>query len=111
MEYQDITISRGTAPRLRIRLITPPVGGVATWTVLFECRLDEKDDSAVVYSTNGFITDPSIVPNSTALGVWDVALSVADSRLFTIGRTYYFRFKRTDVGNEDVFVRGKMQVV
>lgn len=111
MEWQDFTLSRGTAPRLRFRLIEPDPNGHAAWTTVFEVRLNENSDSNTVFSAAGAVsTDPNVT-NAVALGVFDVPLLVADTNIFVVGRNYHFRFKRTNVGFEDVLTRGRMQVI
>jgi hypothetical protein len=109
MEYQDFTLSRGTAPKLRFRLVDPQ--DVSTWETAFEVRLDDKDNSNTIFTAVGAIANLTEVPNAAALGVMDVALTKANTETFTIGHLYHYRFKRTNTGFEDVLTRGRMKVI
>lgn len=106
METQDFSIARGTAPRLRFRLTTAE--DVSTWTVLLQVRADTRDDSNTVFSKAGAI---ATVPQASTLGIFDVALSATDTLTFVQNRRYYYEFRRTNAGFEDILTRGVMSVI
>jgi len=108
METVNFTLVRGTAPRLRFRLTTPE--DVSSWTTTFEVRTTPAIDGTPTYSHDGVIANPDEVPQSSTLGVFDVPVSATDSKTFTTGRSYYFLFRRTNPGFEDILTRGVMTV-
>jgi hypothetical protein len=107
-ETQDFSINRGNDYRLRFRLVQPPtaeLGPLTDWNVRFELRTSRG--GPVVVTVNGGLS--ANVPNAEEFGVWDVALSAAQTTTLT-ERTYFYAFRRIDTGYVDVLSKGQMFV-
>jgi len=109
MEVQNFSLVRGTAPRLRVRLVTPE--DVSTWTTQFDLYKNAADaGGTAVLTLPGTITNPDEVPNSSALGVFDVVFHAADTAALTYNKSYYYTFRRTNSGFEDVLTSGTILI-
>jgi hypothetical protein len=77
---------------------------VVGWTMLFTIKRQIGGSFPVVFQTTPTTTD-------SANGVWQVAMTRAQTELLTQQGTYWYSLERIDVGFEDVKSYGQINAV
>jgi hypothetical protein len=106
-ETIDFAIQRGSDYLLRFRLVSPPtdeVGAVTSWTTEFQVRTTRG--GGTVLTVAGAV---STITGAATVGVFDVALTAAQTALLTRA-SYFYAFARTDAGYKDVLTTGRLSV-
>lgn len=109
-EISNITLYKGGSARLRFRLIQPE--NVTSWTTHFTMREGQNPTSNLVFEVDGGLSDPTDVPNAAAIGSFDVIITKTeiDGLVSNRDRDYFYSFKRTNPGVEDVLAYGVVTV-
>jgi hypothetical protein len=105
-EIEPFTVIRGTTPRMTFRLKALPSSPTTDWTTSFIIKKHVSDVTPILTIAGALSSD---VPNAANLGVFDVALSAAQT-LALEARDYAYSFRRTNVGFEDVLTFGTLTV-
>lgn len=109
MEFQDFTLERNTDTPIHCELQNHDGSDVSTWTTVFEVYINEDFSGTPVFTKAGAVAGD--VPNAAHLGIFEVLVTSADSTVFVYGRTYNYRFRRTNTGYITNLSRGKMKVI
>lgn len=105
MEITNIRFVFGNSPIFRFTLKTPE--DVTGWTT--ELRI--YHNGTLLLTRPGAITDPSMVPNSTANGVFDVTMpAAAYTSTLVPNVNYKWAFWRTNTGFEDTLAAGELRL-
>ena len=103
MEKFNFDLIQGSTPLLRFRLLVPE--DVTDWDT--HLTITNKFTGNTVFEANGTISTE--VTDADILGVFDIALSAADTTALT-PQTHYYSFWRTNAGFEDPLVSGTVHV-
>ena len=106
-EFQDILLFRGTAPRLRFKLVRPE--NVQGWTTRLVVKKTAQSANTL-FSKDGTLANLTDVPNAITHGVFDVILTANNTTILPAG-DYQYSFRRVDEGFEDVLSTGKYTLV
>ena len=105
-ERANFEIFRGTAVTLRFQLTTPEAAPnyVTGWETLFTAKTKDTNANTIL----SVVGSLSTATNALRLGIFDVALSVANTNALLDGRKYAYSFRRTNAGAEDLLTLGEM---
>jgi hypothetical protein len=105
-ERANFELFRNTDVVLRFQLTTPEPYPtyVSGWTTEFVIRTEENANAIITVA--GTLSN---LPNALQYGIFDVALSAANTALLTDKAIYDWSFRRTDSGYADVLALGEVR--
>jgi hypothetical protein len=105
METAIFNIRQGTTPVLRFYM--NPQEPITGWTT--QLVLKTSPTGNVVLTVAGIIA-PDIL-HAEQIGVFQVTIARGDTFSLILNKTYHWYFERIDLGFEDVFAGGSVDVI